>query len=614
MLLLATGNAQERDRARIPDRYKWDLAPLYSSDASWRAAKAQTDGSISRLETFKGRLGSSASTLADALDQMFSASKALGRLSVYASLLSDQDTRDSTHRAMRQEMTDQWARFSTASSYIQPEILKIAPARLRTFQASEPRLKPYGMYLGNISRKAAHTLSDAEERVLAASGPMSQAGSDTFEIFLNADFPFPAVALANGTSVRIDQAAYTDLRASANRGDRERVMAAYFTALGGYSRTFGTTMNANLQQALFHARSRKYESTLAASVDDPNIPVTVYSQLIRGVNANLATLGRYLKLRQRMLGVSELHYYDLYAPLVSSVNLSFTPEEAQKNIAAGLAPLGADYISTVQRAFAERWIDVFPNDGKTQGAYSDGSAYDVHPYILLNYNGHYDDMGAMAHELGHAMHSVLANRAQPYPMADHSIFVSEVASLTSEALMKDYMLTQVKDPTMRLAILGNYVELLRQNVFRQTQFADFELRMHQMAERGEAVTGASLAKLYLEVARQYYGHAQGTCIVDDYVANEWSMVSHFYRPFYVYQYATSFTAATAFAQRIKSGGPAGEAAAKQYLAFLSAGGSKYPIDLLKDAGIDMTTDEPLELTMREINGVMDEMEKILASR
>ena len=612
--LVGTGAAQERDRSKIPDKYKWDLTPLYPTDQAWRAAKERAQASIPQLAQFKGKLGSSASALADALDKMFETSKTLSRLSSYASLLADQDTRDAAHHGMDQEMTQVWSTFESETSYIVPEILRVPAASLRTFQASEPRLKPYAVYLGNITRRAAHTLSDSEEKLLATAGPMAQAPSETFGLLTNADFPYPTVTLADGRTMKVDQAEFTSLRALPNRSDREKVMAAFFGALGGFSRTLGTTMNGNLQQSLFFSKSRKYASDLEARLDGPNIPSSVYSRLIDGINRNLPTFHRYLKLRQRMLGVDQLHYYDLYAPLVGTANLNYTPDEAEKNVLAAVAPLGADYTVAARRAFDERWIDLLPNDGKRAGGYSSGGAYDVHPYMLLNYNGQYVDMSTLAHEMGHTMHSYLTNKAQPYPRSGHATFVAEVASLTNEALMKEYMLTQVKAPDARLSILGNYLEVLKANVFRQTQFADFELQMHQMAQRGEPINGDALAKLYLDVTRKYYGHDQGVCVVDDYVAHEWSMVPHFYSPFYVFQYATSFTASTAIAQKVLAGGAAGAEATRRYLAFLSAGESKYPIELLKDAGVDMTTDEPLDLTMREMNRVMDEMERLLPAR
>jgi oligoendopeptidase F len=296
---------------------------------------------------------------------------------------------------------------------------------------------------------------------------------------------------------------------------------------------------------------------------------------------------------------------------VGSVNLTYTPEEAQKHVLAAVAPLGTEYVATIQRAYDNRWIDLFPNDGKASGAYSNGGAYDVHPYMLINYNGKYTDVSTLAHELGHTMQSYFSNKTQPYPLAGYPIFVAEVASTFNETLLINYMLKNIKDDDTRLSLLGNYLENIKATVFRQAQFAEFELRMHEMAGKGQPITGDALAKLYMEITKKYYGHDQGVCIVDDYIAHEWSYVPHFYRDFYVYQYATSFTASMALAEKVQSGDAA---ATRRYLAFLSAGGSKYPIDLLKDAGVDMTTDEPLDLTVKAMNRVMDEMETILAKR
>jgi oligoendopeptidase F len=387
-------------------------------------------------------------------------------------------------------------------------------------------------------------------------------------------------------------------------------MSSYFKAMGAFSGTFGTTMNAEVQKVLFYAKARKYPTALESELDGPNVPVSVYTRLIEGVNRNLPAFHRYLSLRKRMMGVSELHYYDLYAPLVASVKLEYTPEEAQKIVLSAVAPLGKDYVATIQRAFADRWIDLLPNDGKRSGAYSQDT-FGVHPYMLINYNGKYDDVSTLAHELGHTMQSYLSDKTQPYPTADYPIFVAEVASTFNESLLNDYLLKQIKDEDARLSILGGYLENIKATVFRQTQFAEFELRVHQMAQSGQPITGEALAKLYLDIARRYYGHDKGVAVVDDYIAHEWSVVPHFYMDFYVFQYATSFTASEALAAKVKSGDAA---ATKRYLSFLSAGGSKYPVDLLKDAGVDMTTDEPLTLTIQSMNRVMDEMEKILAAK
>ena len=603
--------AQERDRAKVPEKYNWNLAEIYPSVEAWRAGKEKLAAELPKIRSFEGKLGASAQALADALGTIYGLEKELSRLYVYASMLADQDTREAPPQGMQQEMQQLAAAFGAQASYVEPEILRIGSAAIEKFIAAEPRLKDFAFYLRDIARRAPHTLSDDEERILAAASPVAASASNIYGILTNADFPYPTVTLSTGKTAKIDQSGYNELRTLANRDDRQKVMSAFFGSLGGFSRTFGTTMNASVQKSLFYARSRKYPSTLEMSLDAANIPVSVYTRLVDGVNRSLPAFHRYLKLRQRMMGVDQLHYYDLYAPLVPSVDLSYAPEDAQKQVLAAVAPLGQDYVSVLQRAFNERWIDLFPTEGKRSGAYSNGGAYDVHPYVLMNYLGQYNDVSTLAHELGHAMHSYLSNTTQPYPKAGYPIFVAEVASTFNEALLIDHVLRGIKDDTQRLSILGNYLENIKSTVFRQTQFAEFELRMHEMAQKGQPLTGEVLAKLYHDITKKYYGHDKGVCIVDDYVAHEWSFVPHFYRDFYVFQYATSSTASLALAEKVMAGD---EAAKKRYLTFLSAGGSNYPIPLLKEAGVDMTTDEPLDLTIRRMNQVMDEMEKLLAKR
>jgi oligoendopeptidase F len=440
---------------------------------------------------------------------------------------------------------------------------------------------------------------------------MAAGASQAASVFRNADLPYPTVKLTDGREVRLDVAAFSAARASTVREDRRRVMEAFFGTLGQFNRTLGATMHANVEQAIFLTKARRYASSLERALDEPDIPVAVYHELVAGVNRHLPSFHRYLQLRKRMLGLDRLHYYDLYAPLVSSVDLAYKPEDAQRHVLEAMKPLGAEYASVLQRAFNERWIDLFPSPGKRSGAYSNGGAYDVHPYMLINYNGKYEDMSTLAHELGHTMQSYFSNKTQPYPTAGYPIFVAEVASTFNESLLIDHMLKTIKDDNTRLSILGNYLENIKGTVFRQTQFAEFELRMHEMAQKGQPLTGESLAKLYMDITKRYYGHDEKVCIVDDYIQHEWSYIPHFYRDFYVFQYATSFTASEALAQKVKAGDAE---ATKRYLTFLSSGGSKYPIDLLKDAGVDMTTDDPLNLTIREMNRVMDQMEAILAKK
>jgi oligoendopeptidase F len=603
---------QERDRAKVPDALKWNLADIFASEADWRAQKDRIEKEIPKLREFQGTLGASPRTLADALQFMSGLDKELTRLYVYASMLSDQDTRLSGPQGMQQEMQLLFARFGAEAAFVEPEILKVGQASVEKAITAEPRITPFVFYLRDIFRRAAHTLSDAEEKLLADAGPLAGSPSNTYTILANADFPYPTITLKDGRALKVDQAGYSDVRTSPVREDRQAGMSAFFGALGGFSRTFGMTMNSSVLRAMFYSRARKYGSNLEASLNGPNVPVSVYMRLVEGVNRHLPTFHRYLRLRKRMMGITDdLHYYDLYAPLVADVNLRYTPEEAQTHIIAAMAPLGPDYTSVLQRAFRERWLDWAPTEGKVSGAYSNGGAYDVHPFMLLNYLGQYNDVSTVAHELGHTMQSYFSNKTQPYATASYPTFVAEVASTFNEALLVDYMLKQVKDTPTRLSLLGNYLEGIKATVFRQTQFAEFELRMHEMGEKGQPITGDALAQLYLGITKKYYGHDQQILTVDDYVAHEWSFIPHFYRDFYVFQYATSFTAAEALSAKVLSGD---KDATRRYIEFLSAGGSKYPIELLKDAGVDMTTDEPLNLTIQRMNQVMDEVERLLAQK
>jgi oligoendopeptidase F len=601
---------EERDRARVEPKYTWNLAEIFTDVAGWRAAKDRVQAELPQITAFAGKLGSSPSVLADALDLRARLDKELTRLYVYASMTADQDTRLSEPQGMQQEMQQLHAGFSALASYMQPEILRIGGPAIEGFIAAEPRLATHAFPLRDVIRRAAHTLTDAEEKILADAQPLAGSAPNIYGILANADFPYPTITISDGRAVKLDQAGYAELRTLPNRADRELAMSTFFKAMGGFRRTFGTTMNSSIQRALFYSKTRKYASTLEASLDHYNIPLSVYTRLIDGVHRHLPTFHRYLRLRRRMLGVSDdLHYYDLYAPLVASVNLRYTPDEAQHHVVSAMRPLGTDYVSVLARAFAERWLDWYPAEGKRSGAYSNGGAYDVHPYILLNYLGQYNDVSTLAHELGHTMHSYYSNRTQPYATADYSTFVAEVASTFNEALLIDYMLKEIKDKPTRLSLLGSYLENIKATVFRQTQFAEFEMRMHERGLKSEPITGDALATLYFDITARYYGHQEKLVVVDDYVANEWSYIPHFYHDFYVFQYATSFTAAEALAARV-IGGDADATA--RYLTFLGSGSSRYPIDLLKDAGVDMTTDEPLDQTMQTMNRVMDEMDAILA--
>ena len=608
LLLAQSGMSQERDRSNIPEKYKWNLNDLYPGDGAWQEAKKKFVAEMPKIESFKGTLSQSPAQLLSCLQFDNDLSKTYARLSVYAGLIHDQDTRDSKYLAMSQEINQIGSDYSAKSSYMRPEILKMDSATVISFVDREKGLEIYRHRLEDILRTKSHTGTVGEEKIIADASLMSDAPGAVYGIFADADFPYPDVTLSDGSTVKLDKATFNRLRPAPNREDRKKVFAAFFGRLNDYRRTFGTTMSANVKGHMFYAKARSYGSSIERSLDASNIPVQVYHSLVDGVNANLPTFHRYLNLRKRILGLDTLHYYDLYAPLVSGLNLKYSIPEAETNVLAAVKPLGEEYARAMQRAFDERWIDFYPTEGKRAGAYEQGGAYDVHPYLLLNYNEKYDDMSTLAHELGHTMQSYLSNKTQPYPNADYPIFVAEVASTFNEALLIDYMLKQIKDDKEKLSLLGNYLEGIKGTLFRQTQFAEFELRIHELGEKGEAITGDRLNDLYMEITKKYYGHDKGVCVVDDEIKSEWAYIPHFYYNFYVYQYATSFTASAALSEKVMAGD---KGSTDRYLSFLSAGGSKYPIDLLKDAGVDMTTSQPLELAVKKMNRVMDEIDKIL---
>jgi oligoendopeptidase F len=444
---------------------------------------------------------------------------------------------------------------------------------------------------------------------------LGEAGGTVQSVFRSADLPFPEVVLSTGEKVRLDASAYTKYRASPNKADRDLVFKAFWESYSDYTRTFATTLNSHVQAHVTYKDVRKFDTALDAALFDYNIPRSVYTQLLADVHENLPTLHRYLKLRQKIMGLPQLGYEDLYAPIVQEVSLTYTPEQAMQLALDSSAPLGPKYVEGLRKGFGERWIDFMPNTGKSPGAYMN-SVYGVHPYMLLNFNGAWDDVSTLAHESGHAMHSYFSNASQPYAMSNYSTFVAEVASTLNENLLLHHVLDQTKDDRTRLYLLSSYLDNMRGTLFRQVLFAEFELKIHEAVERGEPLTGEMLNKLYLELLRKYYGHDQGVVNVDELYGAEWAFIPHFYRNFYVYQYATSMIGGMQLADGII--GPAAKKSGKAaqnrdaYLRLLAAGSSKYPVELLKDAGVDMTTSEPFNAAMREMNRVMDEMEAIYA--
>lgn len=603
--------SQTRDRAEIPDQYKWDLSDLYPSDEAYHEAKEETVKKFDGILEFKGKLTKSPAKLLEGLNYHYAIYQEMLRLSSYAGKKSDLDTRDSRYLAMKQEIDQLFTQYSTKSSFIDPEILSMNQKKIDKFLTREPELEVYRFYLYDLLRSKEHMLSEKEEKIVAEAGLISGAAASIYGIFKNADMPYPTVTLSNGEKVLVDQAGYSRYRAVPNRADRKIVFEAFFGKFNDFRRSFGTQIDANVKSHIFYSNVRHYDSTLQRALDANNIPVEVYHSLIENVNKNLESFHRYLDIKRRMMGLDTLYYYDLYASAVEGIDTEYDYEEAQKIILAALKPLGDDYVKIIQAAFDNRWIDVYPTPGKRSGAYSSGSAYDVHPYILLNYNNLYNDVSTLVHELGHTMQSYLSNQTQPFPIAMYPIFVAEVASTLNEILLFNHVYNKTTDDKVKLALLMEYLDGVKGTLFRQTQFAEFELRMHAMAEKGEQITGDSMSELYKDIVRAYYGHDKGICIVPDYINVEWAYIPHFYYNYYVYQYSTSFTASTALAEGIlnKEAG-----AIDKYMTFLSAGGSKYPIELLKDAGVDMTSPVPFDKTMKMMNWAMDEIEKIMAQK
>jgi len=603
--------SQTRDRAEIPEEYQWNLEAIYPSDEAWAEARQRVAAQFDGVLPFQGTLADSPDRLLACLELDSRIDQELSKLYSYAAMKSDQDTRDSKYQGMKQMLQKLATDYGSKASFIAPEIAAMDRATVDDFLRREPRLAIYRMTLDDVLRTKAHRLSAPEEKILAETGLIASAPRSIYMIFSNAELPFPEIELSDGAKVRLNQAGYARYRAVPNRADREAVFDAFFGAFDQFEQTIGTQLAAQVNKDMFYARVRNYESCLHHSLDADNIPVEVYRALVDNVNQNLDSFHRYLKLKQRMLGVERLEYSDLYAPVVEKVDLEYTYPEAIELVLDSVEPLGEQYAVAMKRAFDERWIDVYPTPGKRSGAYCNGGCYDVHPYILLNYNGRYDDVSTLAHELGHAMHSHFSNRTQPYPTADYATFVAEVASTLNEALLIEKMLDRIDDDDVRLSLLMNYLDGIKGTVFRQTQFAEFELAIHEKAEAGEPLTGDVLTEIYADVVRRYYGHDRGVCRVDDRYCVEWAYVPHFYMNFYVYQYATSFTASTALSEKILAGE---EGAVARTIEFLSAGGSDYPVAILKRAGVDMMTGDPFDRTMAVMNRVMDQIEAILDRR
>ncbi len=608
IFLLSTNFAQPKTRENIDEKYKWNLEDLYLSVDEWNADRDVIEKRIPEMTEFKGKLSENSETLLTALEKMNSIYKSYAKLSSYSARLKDQNLGNSNNSALAQQASALGTKLSEAASYFDPEVLKIDKVTMDKFYKEEPKLLEYKIILDDIQRLRKHTLSENEEKILASFGLTADNQYDVYGIFTNAEMPRREVTLANGENVKLSASEFVKYRASENRADRKLVFENFFENYGEFEKTIGANLAGHVKRDYVYAKNKNYDTALEAALDRNNIPTSLYENLIEQINNSLPTLHRFLKLKKEMLGYDTLYYYDLYTSMVEKAKMNFSVEEGKEIILKALKPLGEEYTAVLNKAFTERWIDYYPTEGKRSGAYSTGSEYDQHPYILMNWTDDYNSVSTFAHELGHTMHSYLSNQNQPYQNSQYPIFVAEIASTTNENLLNDFMVENAKSDKEKLFLLGSYLEMLRGTLFRQVSFAEFEWEIHKKIEAGESLNGEIMSNIYYDIVKRYYGAEQGVTVVPEYIKYEWAYIPHFYYNYYVYQYATSIVYATAFFEKIKEDG---DDAVQKYFHILKGGGSDYPIELIKKAGVNPLSAEPFELVTKRMNDVMDKIEKII---
>ena len=591
-------------RSQVNVENTWKVEDMYANVDAWKADLEKAKELLEQLVTYQGKLGESAENLYQAMHLDDEISRIGGMAYSYANRCSDVDTTNTENQALVMKVGNLFVAFGEKSAFMTPEILAIPEEKLEQFYKEKPELEVFRNAFNNILRRKAHMLSAEMEQLLASAGDVTDTSDNVFSMFNNADLVFPEITDENGEKVRLTHGRYVPFLESSDRRVREEAFKAMYDTYKKFRNTLAATYAGKLKAHWFSAKARKYGNCLEAAVDRTNVPATVYHNLIDAVHNNLDKMHRYVSIRKKLLGVDELHMYDLYTPLVKEADVKIPFEKAKQTVYEALAPLGEDYRKVIKEGFENRWIDVYENEGKRSGAYSAG-VYGVHPYVLLNHNDTLDNMFTLAHEMGHAMHSYLSNKTQPHVDSHYVIFVAEVASTCNEVLLMEHLLKDTTDKVQRAYLINHFLESFRGTVYRQTMFAEFELLTHQMCERGESLTPDAFSKLYYDLNKKYFGKDM---VVDEDIAMEWARIPHFYYNFYVYQYATGFSAAVALANRIlKEGQPAVE----DYLKFLSGGCSKSPIDLLKIAGVDMTTPEPVNAGLEMFGRLLDEMEELM---
>ena len=591
-------------REELPENLTWDLTKIFSSDQEFDEKYLELSEKLKKSEKYKGTLDQGASQFLDAIEFVLSVYRQTEIIYVYAHLKNDQDTGNTEYQALYARASSLFSKVSEAVSWFEPEILQLSDERIWQYFKEEPKLEVYRHYIQQIVDNRAHVLSADQESLLAGAGEIFEASSDTFAVLNNADLVFPTIEGENGEKVQLSHGVYGQLLESTDRSVRETAFKGLYSVYEQFRNTFASTLSTHIKGHNFKAKVRNYSSAREASLSNNHIPESVYDTLVAVVNKHLPLLHRYMELRKRLLEVEKLHMYDLYTPVLGEAPITFTYEEAKEKALEALKPMGEEYMTIVEKAFSERWIDVVENKGKRSGAYSSGS-YDTNPYILLNWHDTLDQLFTLVHEMGHSVHSYFTRSNQPYVYGDYSIFLAEIASTTNENILTEYLLETEKDPRVRAYVLNHYLDGFKGTVFRQTQFAEFEHFMHTEDEKGVPLTSEYLSDSYGKLNAKYYGPAVEE---DPEIKFEWSRIPHFYYNYYVFQYSTGFSAASALAKRILSQEPD---ALENYLAYLKAGNSDYPVEVMKKAGVDMTQAAYIEDAMSMFEQRLNELEELI---
>ena len=590
-------------RSEVKAEYTWATEDIYPTDDAWVEDFKKLKDIPSKLMSYKGRLGESGQTLLEFLKLSDDISVLVDNLGNYARRKSDEDTAVSRYQGMVGQLMNVYVLINSAGSFETPEITAIPDDRMNELYSEAPGLSLYKLKLDRIRKKREHILSENEERILALAGDAMGSPENIYSMFSDADMRFPDAYDKDGKAHQVTHGSYVPLMHQSDRVLRKSAFEAMYKTYGSFKNTMAATLSAQIKSVQFYSQARNYSSSLEAALDDNEVPVEVYTNLIKAVHENMDYMYKYVDLRKKLMGVDELHFYDIYANMAADADMKIPFEQAKETVLKALEPLGEDYLKIMREGFDNRWIDVYENEGKTSGAYSAGAR--VHPYVLLNYKDNLDSMFTLAHEMGHAIHSYLSNKKQSVVYSDYVIFVAEVASTCNEALLMQYLLKTTEDKKQKAYLINYFLEQFRTTLYRQTMFAEFELKINELCAAGETLTADTLCEIYGELNKLYFGDG---LVLDDEIRLEWARIPHFYYNYYVYQYATGYSAAIALSQRILN---EGETAVKDYIGFLSGGCSKDPIELLRGAGVDMATTKPISDALKLFGSLIDKMNELI---